>query len=282
MPRTSSSTKNKKQSAAHASQISAEARTGGSPLSPLAPSTSNVSSEPRRKLVKTLRLVSNLSRRVKNVTAQLKRRCTTLAKERCFLATKTTKVQVLEAENATLNHSLYLLDSNHALLRKQYIELETAHRESGLQLQHLDAMKHDLIQANEHHELDRARIRMLLRELDKYKARERRAAAIKRHFTLLSPPVSVVKIKHKGNISDTARHKILELTRRNVGTQHIMPIFTIMADFFDVRLEGKFSETSVRRIIAEGGLAGYMQVAQAMREARCKFEYFFYASLFKP
>jgi hypothetical protein len=268
MPRTSSSSKKKKLIAAHASHISAETRTAGSP--PPAPSMSNVSSEPRRKLVQALRLVSNLSRRVKNVSAQLKRRCTMLTDEKRFLVTQTTKVQDLEAENATLSHSLYLLDSSNALLRKQYIELETIHRESRLQLQCLDAMKQDLLRANERHELDRARIRMLLRELDKYKARERRAATIKRHFTLLSPPVSVVKIKQKGIISDTARHKILELTRRNVGTQHIMPIFTIMADFFGVRLEGRFGETSVRRIIAEGGLAGYMQVAQAMREARCE------------
>jgi hypothetical protein len=111
---------------------------------------------------------------------------------------------------------------------------------------------------------------MLLRELGKYKARERRAATVKARFASTGLAISVMKIKQKGIITDTARHKILELTRHNIGTQHIMPIFGIMADFFCVRLDGKFGETSVQRVIAEGGLAGCLQLAEAMRQARCE------------
>jgi hypothetical protein len=268
MPGKSSAAKNKAKSAANASRISAETRTVGSVTLP-AP-TPNSAANPRRKFVEALRLISNLQCRIKNVSAQFKRRCTTLTSEKCSLATTLSRVQDLEAENTSLAQSLHLLNSNHALLQNQYIELESACRRDQLQLRHLKITQRDLIRANERCELDRARIKILLHELGKYKAREQRAATVKARLASTGLAVSVMKIKQKGIITDTARHKILELTRHNVGTQHIMPIFNIMADFFCVRLDGNFGETSVRRVIAEGGLAGYLQLAEAMRQARCE------------
>jgi hypothetical protein len=269
MPYAKKTSRAKIESARNASRVAAEARAQQAEAL-----FASVADAPRdyqqRKLSKALWTLSCLQKDVKNLGTRLARSVKIIKELKRSSSELQAAVLERDMHIALLNNNLNLLMSNHALLRTQFIEIEAIHLNDVQQLAQLDNLERNLTRAQDLHSLDRTRIRTLSHEIDKYRARERRSAFANAMPLSPSRALTQIQLKPKGIISDIARIKILELTKERVGTEHIFPIFRIMAPFFKARLNGSFGSTSVRRVIAEGSIAGHMELADAMSMARCK------------
>jgi molecular chaperone GrpE (heat shock protein) len=117
---------------------------------------------------------------------------------------------------------------------------------------------------------------VLQQELDKivrrHKTRERRAVlnaskkSIQRHAFVLREGK-----RGGGAIPIDVRLAILELTVAGVSSANVYRVIRICSGLFDVEIRGTFTEASVRSIILQAGVAGSLQLGDAMLKTPCVF-----------
>jgi hypothetical protein len=106
-------------------------------------------------------------------------------------------------------------------------------------------------------------------ELRMYKAREHRATV----QAWKPAEQSVFKLRSgrlgKGPIALDVRMAILELVTIGVSTRFIYHAIVCCAQLFKIRLSGRITDASVRRVTLEAGVAGELQIAQTLNECSC-------------
>jgi hypothetical protein len=110
------------------------------------------------------------------------------------------------------------------------------------------------------------RINELTKLVRKYEARERRASLRGGQASSCKPFVFSLRQgkQAKGAIPISVRLAILELTVAGVASAHVFRVILTCAELFGVETRGMFSEASVCTIILEAGVAGQLQIADAM------------------
>jgi hypothetical protein len=82
---------------------------------------------------------------------------------------------------------------------------------------------------------------------------------------------NVFQLKSGGSLCDAVCLCIMELTRLDVASQNVYRVMLSVATALDVELAGSFARSSVLQIVDEAGLAGIVQLGEAMANASCKY-----------
>jgi hypothetical protein len=80
----------------------------------------------------------------------------------------------------------------------------------------------------------------------------------------------IFELKTGAALCDAMRLCIMELTWLDVASQNVYRAVLSVATALNVELVGSFAKSMVLRIIDEGGLAGVVQLGEAMANASCK------------
>jgi hypothetical protein len=180
--------------------------------------------------------------------------------------TWSSSLEGLEARHQRVLDALEASEASHSATQSQ---LQLAREALRARERDLAALERTISSERDCYATVKARKDVLKREVDKYRARERRAASKAQRPSEQPTYRLKLKDKAKSRVRDEVRDAIIELTGLGVASNSVHRVFLTVARMLGTHLVGEFSGSTVRRIVEEGGVAGLIQLGDAAARTTC-------------